>query len=133
VAMHELQDQDFIAYAPESVLYRITADLCRQAGFQPRITQVVGETSTMLAFVAAGGGVAVMPSRVRAFQLDGVAYREIEDVPSVELAVAWLRGNHSTLLQNFLDVVAAATATPPLPAPPSGPAPFPSDERLSTP
>jgi DNA-binding transcriptional LysR family regulator len=131
VAMHELQDQDFIAYAPESVLYRITSDLCRQAGFQPRITQVVGETSTMLAFVAAGGGVAVMPSRVRAFQLDGVAYREIENVPSVELAVAWLRGNHSTLLQNFLDVVGTAIAAQPLPDPAPGPVPLPTDERLS--
>jgi DNA-binding transcriptional LysR family regulator len=129
--MHELQDQDFIAYAPESVLYRITSDLCRQAGFQPRIAQVVGETSTMLAFVAAGGGVAVMPSRVRAFQLDGVAYREIENVPSVELAVAWLRGNHSTLLQNFLDIVGAATAAQPLPDPAPGPVPLPTDERLS--
>jgi len=131
VAMHELQDQDFIAYAPESVLYRITSDLCRQAGFQPRITQVVGETSTMLAFVAAGGGVAVMPSRVRAFQLDGVAYREIENVPSVELAVAWLRGNHSTLLQNFLDVVGTAIAAQPLPDPAPGPVQLPTDERLS--
>src|SRR6478735_8304079 len=96
VAMHELQDQDFIAYAPESVLNRITSDLCRQAGFQPRITQVVGETSTMLAFVAAGGGIAVMPSSVRAFQLEGVAYREIDNAPPVELAVAWLRGHRST-------------------------------------
>jgi DNA-binding transcriptional LysR family regulator len=131
VAMHELQDQDFIAYAPESVLYRITADLCRQAGFQPRITQVVGETSTMLAFVAAGGGVAIMPSRVQAFQLDGVAYREIESVPPVELAVAWMRGNRSALLHNFLDVVVAATAGPSAPAPLSDPLPFPRDERLS--
>ena len=59
----------------------------------------------MLAFVAAGGGVAVMPSSVQAFQLEGVAYREIENVPEVELAVAWLRGHHSALLHNFLDVV----------------------------
>ena len=123
VAMHELQDQDFISYAPESVLYRITSDLCRQAGFQPRITQVVGETSTMLAFVAAGGGVAVMPSRVRAFQLDGVAYREIDNAPPVELAVAWLRGHRSALLHNFLDVVVAATAP--------RHDPLPTDERLS--
>ena len=131
VAMHELQDQDFIAYAPQSVLYRITSDLCRQAGFRPRITQVVGETSTMLAFVAAGGGVAVMPSSVRAFQLDGVAYREIENVPPVELAVAWLRGHRSTLLNNFLDVVVAATAGPSAPDPSPGTAPIPTDERLS--
>ncbi|MCU1516848.1 MAG: transcriptional regulator [Pseudarthrobacter sp.] len=123
VAMHELQDQDFISYAPESVLYRITSDLCRHAGFRPRITQVVGETSTMLAFVAAGGGVAVMPSRVRAFQLDGVAYREIDNAPPVELAVAWLRGHRSALLHNFLDVVVAAIAP--------WHDPLPTDERFS--
>ena len=131
VAMHELQDQDFIAYPPESVLHRTTADLCRQAGFQPRIAQVVGETSTMLAFVAAGGGVAVMPSSVQAFQLEGVAYREIEDVPDVELAVAWMRGHHSALLRNFLDIVATATAGPTVPAPAPDPVSFPTDERLS--
>jgi DNA-binding transcriptional LysR family regulator len=131
VAMHELQDQDFIAYPPESVLHRTTADLCRQAGFQPRIIQVVGETSTMLAFVAAGGGVAVMPSSVQAFQLEGVAYREIEDVPDVELAVAWMRGHHSALLRNFLDIVATATAGPTVPAPAPEPVPLPTDERLS--
>jgi DNA-binding transcriptional LysR family regulator len=131
VAIHELQDQDFIAYGPESVLYRTTADLCRQAGFQPRITQVVGETSTMLAFVAAGGGVAVMPSSVQAFQLEGVAYREIENVPEVELGVAWMRGHHSALLHNFLEVVVTATAGATAPAPDPGTAPFPPDERLT--
>jgi DNA-binding transcriptional LysR family regulator len=131
VAMHELQDQDFIAYAPESVLYRTTSDLCRQAGFRPRIAQVVGETSTMLAFVAAGGGVAVMPSSVRAIQLEGVVYREIENVPAVELAVAWMRGHPSALLQNFLEVVDTATAEPGRLPPHPGPVPFPTDERLT--
>lgn len=85
----------------------------------------------MLAFVAAGGGVAVMPSSVQAFQLEGVAYREIENVPEVELAVAWMRGHHSALLRNFLDVVVTATAEPTAPAPVPGPAPFPTDERLT--
>lgn len=131
IAMHELQDQDFIAYGPESVLYRTTADLCRQAGFQPRITQVVGETSTMLAFVAAGGGVAIMPSSVQAFQLEGVLYRDIENVPVVELAVAWMRGHPTALLQNFLDVVVTATAVPTASVPAIDSADFPTDERLS--
>lgn len=85
----------------------------------------------MLAFVAAGGGVAVMPSSVQAFQLEGVAYREIEDVPDVELAVAWMRGDHSALLRNFLDIVATATAGPTVPAPAPDPVPLPTDERLS--
>jgi DNA-binding transcriptional LysR family regulator len=83
----------------------------------------------MLAFVAAGGGVAIMPSSVQAFQLEGVAYREIENVPDVELAVAWLRGHQSALLHNFLEVVVTATAGAAAPSP--GHAPLPTDERLS--
>lgn len=105
VAVNELREQKFITYGNESVIHRMTADMCRKAGFKQRITQRVGETSTMLAFVAAGGGVAVMPSNVQSFHLDGVYYREIEDPPSVDLAVAWMRGNRSTLLKNFLNVV----------------------------
>nr|WP_188536160.1 LysR substrate-binding domain-containing protein [Kocuria dechangensis] len=108
LAVRELQDQEFITYPPESVLYRTAADMCRQAGFQPRIAQVAGETSTLLSFVAAGGGVAVVPATVRAFQLEGVVYRDIEDAPEVELAVAWRRDDRSALLHNFLDLVVGA-------------------------
>ncbi|MGY4544313.1 LysR substrate-binding domain-containing protein [Pseudarthrobacter sp. NBSH8] len=120
VAVHELQDQEFISYPPESVLYRTTAGLCREAGFQPRITQVISETSTMLSFVAAGSGVAILPASVRALQLEGVVYRDIEQAPEVELAVAWRREDRSSLLQSFLDVVGAATKDLPnrTPSPP---------------
>jgi hypothetical protein len=65
-----------------------------------------------------------MPSSVQAFQLEGVVYREIEDVPVVELAVAWMRGHHSALLQNFLDVVETATAGPTAPVPATGSVPL---------
>ncbi|MEC3854355.1 LysR family transcriptional regulator [Paenarthrobacter ureafaciens] len=109
VAVRELQDQEFISYPPESVLYRTMAGLCREAGFQPRISQVISETSTMLSFVAAGSGVAVLPGSVRALQLEGVVYREIEQAPEVELALAWRREDKSALLQSFLDVAGAAT------------------------
>lgn len=105
VAIHELQDQDFIAYPPESVLYRTTADMCRRGGFRPRITQVIGETSTMLSFVATGSGIAVVPDSVRALQLEGVVYCAIEDAPEVELAIAWRREDRSALLHNFLEAV----------------------------
>lgn len=109
IAVNELRDQNFITYGAESVIHRMTTDMCRKAGFKQRVTQMVGETSTMLAFVAAGGGVAVMPSNVQSFRLDGVTYRQIENAPRVDLSVAWLRGNRSSLLQNFLDIVETAT------------------------
>lgn len=105
VAVHELHGQDFVACPPDSVLYRAAADLCRQAGFQPRIARVAGEMSGLLAFVAAGGGVAVVPAGLRAVQLAGVLYREIEHAPQVELAVAWRREDRSALLHRFVDLV----------------------------
>lgn len=107
VAVHELRDQEFITYPPDSVLHRTAVDLCRQAGFRPRIARVAGETSTLLSFVAAGGGVAVVPASVRAVQLAGVAYRDIEHSPRIELAVAWRRADRSELLHHFLDLVVA--------------------------
>ncbi|MFF0990148.1 LysR substrate-binding domain-containing protein [Kocuria nitroreducens] len=110
VAVHELQDQEFITYPPDSVLYRTAADLCRQAGFQPRVAQVAGATSTLLSFVAAGGGVAVVPAGVRAFQLEGVVYRDVEHSPQIELAVAWRREDRSVLLHHFIDLVVDAQA-----------------------
>lgn len=111
VAVHELQDQEFISYPPDSVLYRTVADLCRQAGFQPRVARMAGETSTLLSYVAAGG-VAVVPAGVRALQLDGVAYRDIEHAPQVELAVAWRRDDRSALLRHFIDLVLDVPAPP---------------------
>jgi DNA-binding transcriptional LysR family regulator len=113
VAMHELQDQDFIIYPPDSVLHRTTISVCSQAGFQPRVAQVLSETSMMLSYVAAGGGVALMPSSIRSLQLEGVSYCEIEDAPDVDLAVAWRTDNRSALLQSFLDIVLAATGSLP--------------------
>ncbi|WP_284990562.1 hypothetical protein [Arthrobacter sp. efr-133-TYG-120] len=76
---------------------------------------------------------AVKPSSVQAFQLEGAAYyREIENVPVVELGVAWMRGDHSALLHNFLEVVVTATAEAAAPAPVPGTAPLPPDERLTS-
>lgn len=105
LSMVELTEQRFVTYPPESVMYRMTADLCREAGFQHRVSQMAQETSTILSFVAAGGGVALMPASVRSVQLRGVRYRELEDSPHAELAIAWRREDRSVLLSNFIQLV----------------------------
>lgn len=109
LAARELREQPFISYPPESVVHRAVAELCRLAGFQPRIGQVAQETSTMLSFVAAGGGVAVVPESACSFRLDGVVYAPLEDSPASELAVAWRRDDRSILLRNFVNLVMDVT------------------------
>ena len=93
LSMVELTEQRFVTYPPESVMYRMTADLCREAGFQHRVSQMAQETSTILSFVAAGGGVALMPASVRSVQLRGVRYRELEDIVvyEAEIEKVWQR------------------------------------------
>ena len=109
VAANELQEQNFVSYPPGSAVYRTVSEMCRRAGFQLRIAQVTHETSTMLSFVAAGGGIAVVPESVRALQLEGVLYADLEDSPVTEMAVAWRRDDRSALLGNFLNLVMDVT------------------------
>ncbi|MCT2020861.1 LysR family transcriptional regulator [Kocuria marina] len=109
VAANELQEQNFVSYPPESAVYRTVSEMCRRAGFQLRIAQVTHETSTMLSFVAASSGIAVVPESVRALQLEGVLYAGLEDSPVTEMAVAWRRDDRSALLGNFLNLVMDVT------------------------
>jgi DNA-binding transcriptional LysR family regulator len=86
VHLSALREDGFITYPPErgAALYEETLRLCHTAGFEPRIVQVASEISTICAMVAAGLGVAIVPSSARAVALDGVVYRATDD-PRAEL------------------------------------------------
>jgi DNA-binding transcriptional LysR family regulator len=77
-------------------------EACRKAGFRPDVAQEARETSTLLSFVAAGTGVALVPTTRRMFALQGIVFRPHRDAPVVDLAVAWKSGNNSPLVRNFL-------------------------------
>ena len=53
--------------------------LCRAAGFEPTIAMEAGEASTMAGLVAAGFGIAVLPSSFDIIRLSGVLYRPLAD------------------------------------------------------
>jgi len=65
---------------------------CRQAGFVPHREHAAPGTAVLLALVAAGLGVAVVPESVRALPLDGLVFRDLVDAGSIELALAWRSG-----------------------------------------
>ncbi|SDE06697.1 LysR substrate-binding domain-containing protein [Nocardioides lianchengensis] len=63
-------------------------EVYRQAGLEPELVEV-GETGTLVVFVAAGLGVGLVPASVRALRLDGVAYVPLAGEPElVPLALA---------------------------------------------
>ena len=64
----------------------------------------VAETATLVVFVAAGLGVALVPEPVRSLGLDGVAYVALTDAPTVDLALA-ARPDASPAVQQVAAIV----------------------------
>jgi DNA-binding transcriptional LysR family regulator len=82
VALKDMHRRTFVTHPSgyRSAMFSSVMQACRQAGFTPREVIEVRETSTLVAFVAAGLGVALVPASVRSLALDGVAYRPLSDV-----------------------------------------------------
>lgn len=95
VRLADLRDEPFICYPSHrrSVVYEAVFDACQRVGFTPIEVQEVAETSTLVSFVAAGLGVALVPASVQHLKITGAEYRPLAGTTEeVELAVA-IRSN----------------------------------------
>ncbi|MFF2653244.1 LysR substrate-binding domain-containing protein [Streptomyces sp. NPDC058045] len=95
VRLAEAAEEVFVTLEPGYGLRRITDDLCRQAGFRPRVAFEGEEAETLRGLVAAGLGVALLPppavARPGVVELSVTAPRAVR-----EIGVAWLEGRHDT-------------------------------------
>jgi DNA-binding transcriptional LysR family regulator len=107
VELAALREEDFVAHPARgrSVMHDVVVDLCRTAGFAPRIRHEVAETATMITFVAAGLGVAVVPEPVTVLGVPGVTYRPLATSVRVELAAATRATDDAPHLQRALEVL----------------------------
>jgi LysR family transcriptional regulator, benzoate and cis,cis-muconate-responsive activator of ben and cat genes len=81
--------------------------ICKRAGFVPAIVQEVAPMESVIGLVAAGVGIAVVPSVARRLRITGVEYRPVrERYAAVEFALAWRRDNTSPVVRAFVDLVA---------------------------
>jgi DNA-binding transcriptional LysR family regulator len=117
----DLRDEPFIGYpsSPPSSIHQAVISACRQAGFIPRIRQEVGETSSLVALVAAGLGVALAPASVRHLRINGVTHRPLRGPaqPTVMLAVAYKKGPVSPLIRGYLETTRAVLRSQKQPSP----------------
>jgi DNA-binding transcriptional LysR family regulator len=90
ISVEELRDEDFIMHPAfgRSVMYQTVTKLCRDAGFDPRVRHQVSETSTLLAFVASGLGVAILPESASHLLVHGATYRPLRTDSKIELTAA---------------------------------------------
>jgi DNA-binding transcriptional LysR family regulator len=76
----------------------------------PHREQAAPGTAVLLALVAAGFGVAVMPASVRALPLQGLVFRDLTDAGSIDLALAWRRGGDNPVVDAAINVLFSAFA-----------------------
>ncbi|MDM9383641.1 LysR substrate-binding domain-containing protein [Chlorogloeopsis sp. ULAP01] len=106
--MANLNDETFIICPRHHKcgLYDHVIAVCHQAGFSPRLTQETSEVQSILGFVAAGLGVALLPASVTHLQKSGVVYRRLQPpTAELELAIAWQREKSSPMLPAFIEIV----------------------------
>ncbi|CAN5208295.1 LysR substrate-binding domain-containing protein [soil metagenome] len=108
VVVTDLRDTDLVAHAGggRSVMGALLIGLCADAGFTPRISHEVEETSTLVTLVAAGLGVAVVPAPTSALAINGVVYRPLRpDTLGVDLMAAWQTDNDNSTIVRVADLL----------------------------
>jgi len=84
--------------------------LCHERGFEPLVSQEVGDAVTGVALVASGFGVCLVPESATTLKIPGVTYRSFIDAPSqafVDLSCIFRLDDQSPILRAFLDTVRA--------------------------
>lgn len=109
VALADLRTEPFVAYsARDSAVNEAVLRSCREAGFVPRREHEAPSTAVLLALVAAGLGVAVLPASVRALPLEGVVFRDLLDAGSVELSLAYRTDDDNPVVDAVIEILEAA-------------------------
>lgn len=111
IVVADLADQAFVVFPKDAGtgIYHQIIDLCRKAGFAPRIAMEAGEPSTMIGLVAAGCGISVLPASFEGIHMEGVVYRPLADPEATtSLLLARQANGGGPLVQAFADLARAA-------------------------
>lgn len=107
LALADLAGEPFIGHLTGvSAMAEALVDACARAGFAPTIRTEVRETATLVAFVASGLGVALVPRSVAEMGIPGVAYVPLTDEITIDLIAGW-RTDVPATVDHVVDRLAA--------------------------
>lgn len=113
-SLAELKDEPFIVLKEGQGFRKMTVELCREAGFEPRIVFESNNMETVQSLVAAGMGVTLVPhfiARAARSEFVPVYLPLAEPVPSRTLVIAYRRGRYlSRAAEAFIETFKATVA-----------------------
>ena len=111
VSLASLRSEPFISYPANSGVgvYRQILTLCERAGFEPRVVQEALEPSVIIGLVAAGLGMAIVPSSLKNIRIPDVVFVPIEDAGALTaLYVVHCTNDSNPRVRAFTDLVLRA-------------------------
>lgn len=107
VRLEQLQGEKFVMYSRKLApgFHDLTMGMLRSGGLNPTIAQEAGEMYTIIALVAAGLGVAVLPRSVELHRIPGVVSRGLPGgLPFSEIGIAVRKDETSPAVKLFHEV-----------------------------
>jgi DNA-binding transcriptional LysR family regulator len=107
VRLRELTDEPLVLGRRESWSPYVTRieDLCREAGFTPRVVQEADTMESLFAFVASGIGSTLYVERAFNYAPPGIKILPLEDVQAtISTEVTWRVDDRCRLVKNFISL-----------------------------
>jgi DNA-binding transcriptional LysR family regulator len=111
LAIAALRQEPFVFYGPQmgTTLPSQVMALCRDAGFEPAISQIAGANTTFVGLVAVGLGIAVVPEAMARLRHESVIVRAIAEPGAItSVWVVRRQRDGSPLVRSFVSLLTAA-------------------------
>lgn len=106
ITQKDLANRNVLCYPSEqSIIGRLVQNTLKETLDHPPAFIEVPHTSSMLAMVAAGVGVAVIPDSATVLHLPGVRYARIGDLPQIGLEAAFRKNEMRPLVRAAIDII----------------------------
>lgn len=104
IALKDLRDEEFVTLAPDSSEFATSIrDCCVAAGFLPRIAHEVVDAQSISGLLAAGFGVALVPSSIARFTTDDIRFHALAGLaPAADVYMLYRHEDQSAVLRAFL-------------------------------
>ena len=112
IDFRKCNDEAFVMYPKNAGtgIYPQFIQLCKEAGFEPKIVQEAREASTVIGLVAAGCGITLLPESLKSIRMTGVCSRPLTGTSATTtLMLAQRAGETTPLIDAFSKLAISAS------------------------